>query len=50
VPADENRKGFGLAGVRERLALVGGELEIESSGSGTALFARIPVETEKEPA
>ena len=35
--------GLGLVGMRERLALVGGEIEIESSpGSGTTLFARIP--------
>lgn len=35
-------KGFGLAGMRERVALVGGELEITSSASGTTLAARIP--------
>jgi signal transduction histidine kinase len=36
--------GLGLAGMRERLLLVGGELEIESSpGLGTTVFARIPV-------
>ena len=35
--------GLGLVGMRERLALVGGEIEMESSpGSGTTLFARIP--------
>ena len=35
--------GFGLIGVRERLALVGGSLMIEpASGHGTALFCRIP--------
>jgi len=36
--------GLGLAGMRERLLLVGGELDIESSpGLGTTLFVRIPV-------
>jgi signal transduction histidine kinase len=36
--------GLGLAGMRERLALVDGELEVESSpGLGTTLFARIPL-------
>ncbi len=36
--------GLGLAGMRERLALVGGNLDIESElGSGTTLFARIPL-------
>jgi len=39
------RYGLGLAGMRERLTLIGGELEIESSRDvGTAIFARIPVE------
>ena len=36
--------GLGLAGMRERLSLVGGELAIESSpGCGTTIFARLPV-------
>jgi signal transduction histidine kinase len=35
---------LGLLGIRERLALVGGSLEIESSpGKGTTLFIRIPI-------
>jgi signal transduction histidine kinase len=35
--------GFGLIGIRERLALVGGSLMIEpASDHGTALFCRIP--------
>jgi two-component system CheB/CheR fusion protein len=35
---------LGLRSMRERLALLGGELEIESApGAGTTLFARIPV-------
>jgi signal transduction histidine kinase len=35
---------IGLRGMRERLALIGGSLQIESSvGSGTSLFARIPL-------
>jgi len=38
------RAGLGLAGVRERLSLVGGEFEIESSvGAGTTVFVRIPL-------
>ena len=37
--------GFGLVGMRERLAVVGGTLEITSKpGAGTRLRARIPVE------
>jgi len=47
----ERNGGLGLAGMRERLALIGGTLEIESSiGAGTAIFARIPLERERVPA
>jgi signal transduction histidine kinase len=36
-------KGLGLTGMRERAALIGGTLEIESApGKGTALYVRIP--------
>jgi signal transduction histidine kinase len=34
--------GFGLAGMRERVYLVGGTFEIESSDNGTRLRARLP--------
>jgi light-regulated signal transduction histidine kinase (bacteriophytochrome) len=35
---------LGLLGIRERLSLVGGTLELESApGKGTALYARIPL-------
>ena len=49
---EDNGQGFdpalpssrlGLAGMRERLTLVGGQLEIESSSAGTTIFARIPL-------
>ena len=44
----DNHKGFGLAGMRERLSLLSGELEIESSiGAGTTIFARIPFKSER---
>ncbi len=43
--AVKGRRGLGVAGMRERLALIGGELEIESStGVGTTVFARIPAD------
>jgi len=43
--------GLGLAGMQERLTLFGGEFEVESSvGVGTAIFARIPLELEKDAA
>ena len=39
---------LGLAGMRERLVLIGGEFEVESSiGRGTTIFARIPLEQER---
>jgi signal transduction histidine kinase len=38
-------RGIGLVGIRERVKLMNGTLEIESSdGKGTTLFARIPVQ------
>ncbi len=43
-PSD-GRRPLGLLGIRERAALVGGTVEIESSqGKGTTLFVRIPLE------
>ena len=44
------KKGIGLIGMRERAALIGGGLEIESApDKGTTIFARVPVlMTEKE--
>jgi signal transduction histidine kinase len=34
----------GLAGMRERAALVGGEVEIESGSDGTTVYVRIPLQ------
>jgi signal transduction histidine kinase len=40
--------GLGLAGMRERLSLIGGELEVESSAdSGTTIFIRIRLQDER---
>jgi signal transduction histidine kinase len=39
----EPTAGFGLAGMRERAALMGGELGIETSSSGTAVTATFPL-------
>jgi two-component system, NarL family, sensor histidine kinase UhpB len=42
---NRNRGGLGIAGVRERLKLIGGELLVESSiGVGTTIFVRIALE------
>ena len=35
--------GFGLTGMRERVELADGELDIESGPSGTTVRARLPV-------
>ena len=43
-PAAAPRGRLGLLGMRERVELVGGELEVESApGAGTAVLARIPL-------
>jgi two-component system, NarL family, sensor histidine kinase DevS len=42
--ADQEHSGFGLVGMRERVALLGGSLEIESQpGLGTRVVAAIPL-------
>jgi signal transduction histidine kinase len=41
--AAEPTAGFGLAGMRERAALMGGRLEIETSAAGTAVSAVFPL-------
>jgi len=39
----QRRRGFGLSGMRERVALVGGEFNIESAlDIGTTIFVRVP--------
>ena len=43
------REGFGLVGMRERAALLGGMLEIDSAkGAGTRVLASIPLTTRAE--
>jgi signal transduction histidine kinase len=42
---DEASEGFGLIGMRERVALLGGELDFDSQpGAGVTVAARIPVQ------
>lgn len=41
---EQNTGRLGVLGMKERLAIVGGTLEIESSpGEGTTIFARVPI-------
>jgi len=41
---DPRLHGMGLAGMKERAALIGGELEIESErGRGTTIYLRVPI-------
>jgi signal transduction histidine kinase len=43
-PAEDTDGGFGLVGMRERLALLGGRLDIESGGeTGTTVAAEVPI-------
>ena len=45
--AAEGGGGMGLVNMRERAALIGGTLEIETSpGAGTTLYVRVPVSPE----
>ena len=41
---DEKPKGFGLTGMRERVELAGGELDIDSRPTGTTVRAKLPVQ------
>jgi two-component system CheB/CheR fusion protein len=46
----EDGSGLGLAGIRERVALLGGGVEIESvGGTGTTIFVRLPIDGVAEP-
>jgi signal transduction histidine kinase len=43
-PAEQTGDGYGLVGMRERLALLGGRLEVESTrDGGTTIAAEVPV-------
>jgi PAS domain S-box-containing protein len=42
---ERNKIGMGLRGMRERLAQFQGELQIDSSGSGTIVVARLPLKS-----
>jgi signal transduction histidine kinase len=51
TPHSVRERRLGLAGMRERAALAGGTLTVESApGSGTTIYVRIPLERGGEPA
>jgi signal transduction histidine kinase len=41
-----DRTGVGFRGMRERLRQLGGELDIQSDGRGTAVRARLPIQSD----
>ena len=42
--------GFGLIGMQERAAVIGGTLEIETApGKGTTVFVQVPLPPQTEP-
>jgi signal transduction histidine kinase len=46
-----SQRGLGLDGMRERLSLIGGTLEVESAiGSGTTIFARVALDSQRPAA
>lgn len=48
--AADEKKTFGLLGMRERIAMFGGTLEIDSApGRGTRISGRLPISRENEP-
>jgi signal transduction histidine kinase len=42
-PGNTREGGFGLLGMRERVELIGGRLNVEANGAGTAVVAEVPV-------
>ena len=42
-PGSTREGGYGLLGMRERVELLGGRLNVEANGGGTALVAEVPV-------
>src|SRR5262249_30080591 len=47
TPGMSPQRGLGLLGMRERLVVIGGSLEVESSPEGSTIFVRIPVNSEQ---
>ena len=46
---DQPHQGFGLRGMRDRLAAVGGRLEVASTPDGTRLVAHVPLGGDATP-
>ena len=50
VPTEVRQNALGLVGMRERVALVGGRFEVQSSpGHGTTVLAELPIATPSGP-
>ena len=48
-PSNIEETRFGIQGMRERVRLLGGQLEIDSSpGKGTRVFVKMPITTSSE--
>ncbi len=48
---DASGRGLGLLGMRERVELLGGRLQVDSSpGNGTRVLARVPLASSEIPA
>ena len=48
LASPDKAKRLGVRGMRERVALIGGTLQIESSpAGGTTLFVRVPVDAQR---
>jgi PAS domain S-box-containing protein len=50
LPGGKIKPGVGINGMKERLRIVGGTLEIESDAEGTTLLATLPIDPETLPA
>jgi len=48
ISSKERPRGLGLVGMRERVSIVGGTLQIKSSSGGSGTLIKIDIPLEKE--